>query len=76
MVDEVNRILGYSGYTYEDRWDKTKSIEMFNIYQNHWNPTKDHDLAMSLWSHGPKGRFNTDNWYVKKVNNVDLNLIS
>ena len=48
---------------------------MFNIYQNHYNPDKDHLVAISIWGCGPKGKYNTDNWYVNKVINVDNNLI-
>ena len=41
MVRDVNRILrrqkSNQQYTYEDRWNRQKSIEMFNIYCNHYN---------------------------------------
>ena len=31
MVREVNRLLGEDKYTLKDRWNKAKSIEMFNV---------------------------------------------
>lgn len=50
-VNDVNRILGYARYTLEDRFYRKKSIEMFNIIQNHYNPGKDPHLALKL--HNP-----------------------
>lgn len=75
MVDEVNRILGKKVYSDKDRWNKEKSIEMFNIYQEYWNPDKDHEIAAAIWNQGPKGKYNTNSDYVKKVNSINLNLI-
>lgn len=71
MVDEVNRILGSEKYSYEDRWDKEKSIDMFKVYQSHYNPEQNHEIACRIWNGGPKARFNkykkiTDK-YVQKV---------
>jgi hypothetical protein len=39
MVRDVNRILGKKIYTYNDRWSRTKSIEMLKIYCNHITST-------------------------------------
>src|SRR5574344_834118 len=33
LVRECNRIVGYKKYTYADRYDKQKSIDMFIDYQ-------------------------------------------
>lgn len=55
MVDEVNRISGLM-YTYNDRYSQTKSIEMFNIYQEYWNPYKDLITALQIWNGGSKCR--------------------
>jgi hypothetical protein len=42
MVSEVNRLLGENKYTLKDRWNKAKSIEMFNIVRLHTkNPTNE-----------------------------------
>jgi len=54
MVKEVNRVLGFDKYTLIDRWDKQKSIEMFNVIrQNTPNPTNE-KIARN-WNGGPKG---------------------
>ena len=58
MVNDVNRILkrqgNYKRYTYEDRWDRTKSIEMFNIFIGYYNLKTNEDIARS-WNGGPRG---------------------
>ena len=54
MLREVNRLLGYDKYELMDRWNKTKSIEMFEIIrQNTPNPT-DEILARN-WNGGWNG---------------------
>lgn len=47
-VDEVNRIKGKRIYSYNDRFDPLKAREMFEIYQQHYNPNKDIDRAIIL----------------------------
>lgn len=47
-VDEVNRIKGKRAYSYNDRLNPTKAREMFEIYQQHYNPSKDIDRAIVL----------------------------
>ena len=58
MVRDVNRILrrqkSNQQYTYEDRWNRQKSIEMFNIYCNHYNLVTPEEKAR-CWNGGPKG---------------------
>lgn len=56
MVDECNRLQDSINYTYKDRWDLNKSINIFNIYQDYWNPEHDLELALSLWNGGSKMR--------------------
>lgn len=54
MVKEVNRVLGFDKYTLKDRWDKQKSIEMFNVIRyNTPNPTNE-KIARN-WNGGPNG---------------------
>lgn len=50
-VAEVNRILGEDIYTLDDRLSREKSIEMFNIIQDYYNPTQDLQRAIEL--HNP-----------------------
>lgn len=49
---EVNRICGEERYVLEDRYDSTKSVEMFNIYQQHHN--KKADIVRAARLHNPK----------------------
>ena len=54
MMREVNRLLGYNKYTLDDRWSKSKSIEMFNVIKQHTtNPTNE-KLARN-WNGGWNG---------------------
>ena len=52
QVRECNRIVGYKKYTYADRYDKQKSIEMFIDYQEHYNPDGNMERAIRLWNSG------------------------
>ena len=62
-VKEVNRISGKS-FTLEDRLSIDKSMEMFNIMQDHYNPNRDIDKAIKL--HNPKA----GNKYSDKIYNT------
>lgn len=80
MVDDVNRILSLSGsnlrYTYEDRWDKYKSVEMFFIYSEYYHTNlDDYEAIARTWNGGPNGhRKKSTKKYWEKVNTT-LNLI-
>ena len=58
MVNDINRILKRQGsnlrYTYNCRWNRTKSIEMFNIFVDHYNLTTAEEMAR-CWNGGPRG---------------------
>ena len=56
MVREANRIIAINGgekdrYSYDDRYSKESSIEMFKVVQDYHN--KDHNLnkALQIWNH-------------------------
>lgn len=51
-VADVNRILGADVYTLSHRTDIDKSLEMFEIYQNHYNPDKNITKAIKLHNPG------------------------
>ena len=51
-VKEANRLQKDVVYTLEDRKSIEKSLEMFNIIQNYYNPHKDIDKAIKL--HNPR----------------------
>ncbi len=54
MLKEVNRLLGYNKYKLADRWNKQKSIQMFNVIKEHTtNPTNE-KLARN-WNGGWNG---------------------
>lgn len=52
LVRECNRIAGYKKYTYADRYDKQKSIEMFIDFQERYNPDGNMERAIRLWNSG------------------------
>jgi len=58
MVDDVNRILKRQGkdytFTYDDRWLRNKSIQMFYIYCKHYGLTTAEEIAR-CWNGGPRG---------------------
>jgi len=58
MVDDVNRILKHKGlytrYEYRDRWERNLSVEMFDIYCDHYNLYSAEEIAR-CWNGGPRG---------------------
>lgn len=56
IVDDCNRIVGYDKYSMNDRTDSLKSVEMFNVIQNYYNPKKDPHYALKIWN--PRSSFN------------------
>lgn len=54
-VDEVNRVAG-TDYSINDAFDIDKSLEMFNLLQEHYNPSKDIDEAIRFHNKSPQYR--------------------
>lgn len=58
MVRDINRILKRKGssqrFKFKDRWDRSKSIEMFNIYCQYYN-LQSPEVISRCWNGGPKG---------------------
>lgn len=58
MVKDVNRILKRQGsskrFKFKDRWIRSKSIEMFNIYCEYYN-LQSPEVISRCWNGGPKG---------------------
>lgn len=71
-VKDVNRILGEERYTLAERTDIGKSLEMFEIYQKHYNPNKDIDKAIKL--HNPKAGQSYRIKIMKEMRNLKTNL--
>ena len=76
MVKDVNRILKRQGleqrYEFKDRWDRQKSIEMFNIYRDYYNLNTPEEIAR-CWNGGPKGIYKpaTITYWNKVKNHLD-----
>lgn len=58
MVDEANRIQninkktsGVEYYSYDDRWSREKSEEMFKVVMRHRNPKYDIKKACEIWKY-------------------------
>ena len=50
LLQDCNRILKDEAFTLEDRLDSLKSVEMFNIIQDHYNPQHDYHWALKIWN--------------------------
>ena len=76
MVKDVNRILKRQKsdlrFTYDDRWLRNKSIQMFDIYCKHYGLTTAEEIAR-CWNGGPRGMNNplTANYWRKVQKNLD-----
>ena len=66
-VKDVNRILGEEKYYLSCRTDTEKSLEMFEILQNHYNPKKDIDKAIKL--HNPRAG---QSYRIKIMNQIEI----
>lgn len=75
LVDECNRILKTKKYSYKDRYSKEKSIEMFNVFQNFYNPEHNIEKAIRMWNGGPRYRTGSTNGYFRKVMKVFNRLV-
>ena len=76
MVNDVNRILknknSHICFTYNDRWSRYKSIQMFRIYCKHYNLNTEEEIAR-CWNGGPRGMSKplTVNYWKKVQKNLD-----
>lgn len=77
VVDDVNRFSSKT-YTYNDRYNRAKSIEIFKIYINHYATTKRlghtptlEDIAR-IWNGGPNGfkKTATKSYWIKVKNEL------
>lgn len=59
-VSEVNRLYN-TNFKFEDAWDLDKSLEMFILMNDYYNPNKDIDKAIQI--HNP----NAGQWYAKRI---------
>ena len=71
MVDDINRILKRKKstlrFTYDDRWLRSKSIQIFEIYCEYYNLTTAEEVSR-CWNGGPRGmNYQSTSAYWKKV---------
>lgn len=59
-VKEVNRLYS-TNFTFEDAWNLDKSLTMFNLMNDHYNPSKDIDKAIKLHNPG------AGKWYSDRI---------
>ena len=77
MVDDVNRILKRMNsslrYSYNDRWVRYKSVEMFDIYCKYYNLNTAEEIAR-CWNGGPRGMQNemTVRYWEKVSSKLDI----
>ena len=76
MVDDVNRILkrqkSQLRFSYDDRWFRSKSTQMFGIYCRYYGLNTAEEIAR-CWNGGPRGMSKplTANYWRKVQNNLD-----
>ncbi len=58
LVNECNAIAGFKKYTYEDRKDRQKSIDMFIDFMERHNPSGNMERAIRLWNSGDRNCMN------------------
>lgn len=59
-VEEVNRIYN-TNYKFEDAWDLNKSLEMFELTNDYYNPNRDIDKAIQIHNPG------AGKWYSDRI---------
>ena len=76
-VRECNRIVGKNKFTYNDRYSKEKSIEMFIVFQEYHNPEGNMEKAIRLWNSGDKNcmknKSKTEAYYRRVMSKYDFN---
>ena len=59
MIREVNRVLKKLDedrrFEMKDRWDRSKSIEIFTIWRTYHHPDSDNQTISRNWNGGPDG---------------------
>lgn len=71
LVKQCNVILAEKNskkrYTLKDRYNVSKSKEMFLLIQEYFNPMNDVEWAIRAWNGGPRFKTKSTNSYLKKV---------
>ena len=78
MVKEVNRILkkqkSTKRYKLKDRFNRTKTVEMFMIWKNYHHKNSSNEKIARCWNGGPKGwkRKSTEYYWSKVQKELDI----
>lgn len=78
MVREVNRILKLKRseirFNLKDRWDREKSIEMFQIWKEFHHEDDDFETIARNWNGGPNGYKNsrTERYWLKVEKELEI----
>lgn len=76
MVDDVNRIIGFEKFSYTDRLDYKKSIQMAVLYLRHYEPEMGLEAMARAWNGGPnwrKKKKRTDGYWQKVLKRLEKN---
>ena len=69
MVTDCNRNLGREAFDLSDRLSRSKSVQMFNVYTDHYSKGATDEVIARNWNGGPSGhRKSATLSYWKKVN--------
>ena len=64
-IKDCNRIMGKKKYKLNDRYSKDRSIEIFNILQDHYNPQ--HNIHKAIKIQNPNGGKRYETKVIKKL---------
>ena len=64
-IKDCNRIVGKKKYKLNDRYSKDRSIEIFNILQDHYNPQ--HNIHKAIKIQNPNGGHEYENKVINKL---------
>ncbi len=79
MIREVNRILKKTNknerFKMKDRWDREKSLVIFNIWREYHHPNSTNEVIARNWNGGPKGfkKESTLNYWKKVKGRLEIN---
>lgn len=57
MVDLVNKIQSEYHFSYKDRSSFNKSLLMFEIFQDKYNPSRNIEIAAKIWNGGSRSKY-------------------
>mgnify|MGYP000851668701 FL=1 len=67
-VKEVNRILGRDEYHLNDRYSSVKSLQMFGILQDYYNPN--HSIEKAIKLHNPTANIDYHDKIINKIKEI------